>query len=140
MPLLVEVVEILAFGEFLFEVVVVAKELVVSGEGEVEQGVVAGQFVEDLALEVVELGEVGCGELVLLFGDVVFLFAEVVGEGLGWPDGGVDDHSGKVVLLGAVDGEEATEGGAHDGVHALGAHEGVELFLYAGGVFVVERR
>ena len=36
MPLLVEVVEILAFGEFLFEVVVVAKEFIIGGEGEVE--------------------------------------------------------------------------------------------------------
>ncbi len=140
MPLLVEVVEILAFGEFLFEVVVVAKEFIIGGEGEVEQGVVAGQFVEDFAFEVVEFGEVGGGELVFFLGDVVFLFAEVVGEGLGGPNGGVDDHGGKFVFLGAVDGEEAAEGGAHDGVHALGAHEGVELFLHAGGVLVVERR
>ena len=140
MSLLVEVVEILAVGEFLFEVMVVAEELVVGGEGEVEEGVVAGQLVEDLALEVGELGEVGGGELVLLLGDEVLLFAEMLGQCLRWPDGGVDDHGGELMLFGAVDGEEAAEGGAHDGVHALGAHEGVELFLHAGGVLVVERR
>ena len=57
----------------------VAEKFVVGGEGKVEEGVVAGEFVEDLALEVGELGEVGGGELVLLLGDVVLLFAEVVG-------------------------------------------------------------
>ena len=140
MSLLVEIVEILALGEFLFEVVVVAEEFVVGREGEMEEGVVAGQLVEDLALEVGELGEITGCELVLFLRDVVFLLAEVLGERLRRPDGGVDDHGGELVLLGAVDGEEAAEGGAHDGVHALRAHERVELLLHAGGVFVVERR
>ena len=118
---------------------VVAEKFVVGGEGEVEEGVVAGELVEDLALEVGELGEVGGGELVLLLGDVVFLLAEMIGEGFRRPCGGVDDHGGKLVLFGAVDGEESAEGGPHDGVHALGAHEGIEFLLHAGGVFVVER-
>ena len=71
MPLLVEVVEVLTFREFFFEIVVVAEEFVVGGEGEVEERVVARQLVEDLALEVGEFGEVGGGELVLLLGDEV---------------------------------------------------------------------
>ena len=56
------------------------------------------------------------------------------------PCGWVADPGGKLVLFGAVDGEESAEGGSHDGVHALRAHERVELLLHTGGVFVVERR
>ena len=118
----------------------VAEQFVIGGEGEVEEGVVARKFVEDLPLEVGELGEVGGGELVLLLGDEVLLFAEVLGQRLRRPEGRVDDHGGELVFLGAVDGEEAAEGGAHDGVHALRAHERVELLLHTGGVLVVECR
>lgn len=138
-PLLVEVVKVLTFREFFFEIVMVAEEFVIGGEGEVEESVVARDLVEDLALEVGELGEVGGGELVFLLGDVVLLLAEVVGEGFRRSYGWVDDHGGKIVLLGAVDGEEAAEGGAHDGVHTLRAHKRVELLLHAGGVLVVKR-
>ena len=137
--LLVEVVEVVAVGETLLQVVVVAEQLVVGGEGEMQQRAVAFELVEDLPLEVGELSQVGGGELVLLLRDVVLLLAEVFRQCFRRTDGGVDDDRRQLVLHGAVDGEKAAQRRAHHQVHALHTHHRVELLLHIGGALVVER-
>ncbi len=140
MSLLVEIVEIVAVGKALLEVMVVAEELFVGGEDEMELGAVEGQFVEHLLLEIGELGEVGGGELVLLAGNVVFLLAHHLGQRLRRLYGGVYNNGVYGVFCGAVDGKETAQGCAHHHANALGAHQRVELFLHGGGIFVVESR
>ncbi len=61
---------------------IVSGEFIVGGKGDVEQGVVARQFVKQLALEVIGFGEVDTDKLVFLLGDVVLLFTKMVRQRL----------------------------------------------------------